>query len=111
MAQVLAVEPGQEVELRPLVLVGHVSGSLEVEDRAALRAEQRPLVGRGQEPRTPVQRPALDALRVAEHDEPGQVLILAPQAVGDPGARGRKPRPGRPPCSSGKARAHGRSTP
>ena len=64
----------------------------EVVDRQPLGVQVRPLVHARQERRAPVGRVALgqpSAARVAHHDEAGQVLVLAPQAVGHPRADAR----------------------
>ena len=68
------------------------SGPREIEDRSALGAEQRALVGRGQKAGAPVERAAFHPLVVSQHDVAGQVLVLAPQAISDPRARARETR-------------------
>src|SRR5687768_2636852 len=95
----LGVQPGQQVELSPLVFAGDLLRPLKIEDRAALSAEQRSLVCGGQEPGAPVQWPAFDPLRPPEQDEARQVAVLAAQAIRDPS-------PGSWQANSGDARVH-----
>ena len=93
----LVVQAAEQVELGPLVFAGHIGRPLEIEDRVAFRAEERALIRRRQKAGAPVERPALHALRVAQHDVARQVLVFAPQAIGDP-------RPGRREARAGNAR-------
>ena len=70
------------------------AGGLEVEDRrAAARVEGHALMLGGQEPAGPVEGPAggvRDAAGVGQDDEAGEVLVLGPQAVRQPGAHRRE---------------------
>src|SRR2546427_4368381 len=76
----------QEIELRPLVVAGDVLRPREVENRRTGRTEERALVAGREKARAPVERPALHALIVAEHDVTRKVLALTPQTVSDPRA-------------------------
>ena len=62
----------------------------EIEDGRAGGAEDRALVGGGHEAARPVWRAADRAAAiVGHHDEAREVLVLAAEAVGDPGAKRR----------------------
>src|SRR6185503_1734984 len=80
--QVLGVETGEQVELPALVFARHVLGAVKVEDGVPLGAKESPLIGRGKKTGVPVERSPLDPLIVSEHDVAGEVLVVAPQAVG-----------------------------
>src|SRR5262245_37481851 len=81
LPQMRAVEIGKQRELCLLIVIGNILGPLKIQNWAALRAEKRSLIRGRQKPRAPVDRAALDPLRVAQHHESGQVLVLAPQAI------------------------------
>ena len=85
---VLLVEPAQQIEFLPLPRRRHVGARPQIDDRRVAGPEQRALIGRRAESRcaqTPA--PPMGAPRaVAQHDETGQILILAAQPVGDPRA-------------------------
>src|SRR5437879_11956471 len=83
----------EEVKLRPLVVARHVLGPGEVENGRARRTKQRALITGREKAGAPVERAALDALAVAEHDVTGKVPALASQPVRDPRARARKAGP------------------
>ena len=81
------------VEHRPLGLERHVVGRREVEDRRALRAQQRALVGRRHVATRPVFRPRNRSAGGIEHDdEAREVFIHAAEAVVDPRAEAGRPR-------------------
>src|SRR5256884_5365362 len=80
----------EEIKLRPLIVARHVLGPGEVENGRARRTEQRALVTRRQKAGAPVERAALDALAVAEHDVTGKIPALTSQPVSNPRARARK---------------------
>jgi hypothetical protein len=93
---VAPVEGGEEVELAPL-LVGRAHGVADVADELldvlVLGVEIGPLVGAGQEGGLPVLG-LLDRIPSgAHHDETREVLVLAAEAVGDPGAHARAHQP------------------
>ena len=84
------VERAERVE-RVALQLGVDAGRVgEVEDRVALAAERDALVDGGQEAAAPVGGAAARSPSAgAEDDEAGQVLRLAAQAVGRPGAQAR----------------------
>ena len=90
------VEPLDEVQFGALLAVGNVGGPVRGCRSARLGVEVRPLVNAWQKGRAPVRGVALGqaaTARVAHHDEAGQVLALAAQAVSHPRAHARKTHP------------------
>ena len=97
--EVLPVERAEQVEVLPLLLAGDSLGGQQVEDRRPLGPQRRPLVVRGQEPVAPVGRASLRVGDFGQHDEAGQVAVLAAQAV-------RHPRPERRVAAEAVAGVH-----
>src|SRR5260370_31617615 len=77
------------VQTRPLLLRRHVlTGSRQVQNRIGLGSEYRALIRRRQEAVLPVRRAGIgSAFLVQDDHKTRKVLVLAAQAVGDPGAR------------------------
>ena len=90
--RVLLVQLVQQPQPSPLLLRRAVHRRLQIDDRLAGVAERRALIGRRHVAVAPVRR-AVDrpAAVIGEDDEPGQVLVLAAEAVGDPAADARMP--------------------
>ncbi len=86
----LLVELVQQPEPAPLGVVGALLRRLEIDDRAAGVADLHALV-RGRHVAVAPVRRAVDrpAAMIREDDEAGQVLVLAPQPVGNPAADAR----------------------
>src|SRR5438477_5276592 len=80
----------KKIELGALILARDVLRPGEVENRSARRTEERALIAGGQKAGAPIERPALDALIVAEDDIARKVLALASQPIGNPCSRARK---------------------
>src|ERR1043166_2254462 len=80
----------EEIQLRPLVIPRDMLRTRQIKNGCARRPEQCPLVTRRQKTGTPVERPALHTLAVAQHHVTGQVSALASQSVGNPRSRARK---------------------
>ncbi len=89
-----AVQPRQQLALRPRHVGGPVHVGAQVQHRRARRAEARPLERRREEARLPALH-AVDrqSAWVVQHDVGGQVLVLAAQAVDDPRPQRRPARP------------------
>ena len=85
-----------EVGLRALALGVDVGGRVEVQNGIRSVAEGRALVCRGHVAGAPVLGAAGDFAAVGEHDEPGQVAVLAAEAVHGPRPEARPPREHRP---------------
>src|SRR6266508_2432942 len=81
------VEAFDRVEGVALNLLVHASGVGEIQDRIADAAEQNALINRREKTGAPIGGPAAGTFGAgAEHDAGGQVLRLAAEAVGGPGA-------------------------
>ena len=86
--QVLAVGVVQRVEQLALDRSRHALGQVQIEHRRALRAQQRALIsGRHVAARPVLGAADRAAAGIEHHDEAGQVLVDAAQAVVDPRAQ------------------------
>ena len=94
------VEPLEQVQLLPLLGVRDALRRSEEANRLRPTCQRRSLIAGGHESGGPVSR-AVDDLAgvVLHHHERGQVLVLRPQAVADPG-------PQRRPAADGAAGVH-----
>ena len=85
-ASELAVDVGDETELRPLEIRADGFRGVEVRNRFGAAGDPHALVDGRHETRAPVTRPVDDrGLVILHHDEGGQVGVLAADAVADPG--------------------------
>ena len=91
--EMVGVDLLEEIKLRPLIVARHVLGPGEVENGRARRTKQRALITGREKAGAPVERAALDALAVAEHDVTGKIPALTSQPVSNPRARARKAGP------------------
>ena len=86
------VEGGEGVDAVSLHPPRHPGGRIEGRDRLAGRAEHRPLKGGRHVSSRPVSgagdRPAA---RIEHDDEAGEIVVFAPQAVGEPASQRRMP--------------------
>src|SRR6266511_1024905 len=81
------VEAFDRVEGVALKLLVNAAGVGEIQDRIADAAEQNALINRREKTGAPIGGPAAGTFGAgAEHDEGGQVLRLAAEAVAGPGA-------------------------
>src|SRR5205807_4095101 len=86
----LEVQVADGVNRLALTRAADAGGVAQVEDRIAAAAQRHALIARRQETAAPVHRAAARAARPAlQHDEPRQILRLAPDAVSDPRAHAR----------------------
>ena len=89
----LFVEPGEGFEVIALDAVRRGGLRPQVQDGGAARLHFDAAKLRRQPAVLPLRGAAAGvAVRIAEHDERGQVLVLGPQSVADPGAKGRSAR-------------------
>src|SRR5262245_26467403 len=89
----ISIDLFQEIQLRALIVARDVLGPREIENRRARRPEKRTLVARRQKAGAPIQRPALHALVVTEHDVARKIPAFASQPISDPRACARKAGP------------------
>ena len=87
---VLEIEIADGVDRLALAAGGDAFGAGEVEDGVAVAAEGHALVGSGEEAGAPEHGAATGAAGAGlEHDEAGEILRFAAEAVGDPRAHAR----------------------
>ena len=97
--QVPAIEPGQQIKLRPLLAIRLSRGADEVVERRPLRLQGCPLVDPREKAGPPVLgMPLRDAAAqgVVHDHKRRQVLRLGPQAIGDPRPHAGESHPGEP---------------
>ena len=92
--QMLLVHLAQRVEQIALLLGLHARRTAEIQNRIAAGAERGPLIGRRQEALA-VHRRSRPHTAFQQHDEAGQILILAAETVENPRSQARPadPRP------------------
>jgi len=74
--QVFFVHRLLKIQLRTLLRITEVGGSLEIQDRTRTRSEERALKGTRQKAYAPIRSAAFDAFLLRHDDEARQVLIL-----------------------------------